>query len=147
MVSADPIEREKILRERKENMCLFRHDVLYVAKESIRIEPSVIYDPTLARDYDYFCHACGHNEAVFYRLSEAVVSDAMAIVFVCVKCTSWRTEGKEVQHETSVLGLKLQEERRRAEAADKEAAEALPLEDGNADANLQPIPAAVGRQL
>lgn len=104
-------ERDRLLNERKMNMCLFRHDVLYVAKESIRIEPSVIHDPTLARDYDYYCHACGHNEAVFYRLAESIVSDAMAIVFVCVRCTSWRTEGKEVQHETSALGAKMQAER------------------------------------
>merc|ERR1719201_672441 len=118
-----PEEREKIIRERKENMCLYRHDVLYIAKESIRIEPSVIYDPTLARDYDYDCHACGHNEAVFYRLAESIVSDAMAIVFVCVRCASWRTEGKEVQHETSELGAKMQAERERRAA---EASEALP---------------------
>merc|ERR1719313_2066499 len=126
----DDEARAKLLRDRKENMCLFRHDVLYVAKESIRVEPSVIHDPTLARDYDYFCHACGHNEAVFYRLPESIVSDAMAIVFVCTKCTSWRTEGKEVQRETSELGKKLYEERMRREAAAADADEALPIEDG-----------------
>jgi len=127
----EPQQREDILRQRKENMCLFRHDVLYVAKESIRIEPSVIHDPTLARDYDYFCHACGHNEAVFYRLAESIVSDAMAIVFVCVKCTSWRTEGKEVQHETSELGARLQAEREAREAAENGQAAALPIADAD----------------
>merc|ERR1719313_2340881 len=118
-----PSEKEKVLRERKENMCLFRHDVLYVAKESIRVEPSVIHDPTLARDYNYFCHACGHNEAVFYRLAESIVSDAMAIVFVCVNCTSWRTEGKEVQYETSEKGAKLKAEREQKEGG------AVPIHD------------------
>merc|ERR1719329_1213896 len=110
-----PEERDRLTDEREKNMCLFRHDVLFVAKESIRVEPSVIHDPTLARDYDYFCHACGHNEAVFFRLAESIVSDAMAIVFVCVKCTSWRTEGKEVQYETSELGAKLKAEREQKE--------------------------------
>eukprot|EP00933_Yihiella_yeosuensis_P058657 TRINITY_DN5928_c4_g1_i1.p1 TRINITY_DN5928_c4_g1~~TRINITY_DN5928_c4_g1_i1.p1 ORF type:complete len:169 (-),score=29.77 TRINITY_DN5928_c4_g1_i1:100-537(-) len=85
-------------KKRNENLCVFRHDVLFVAKESIIVQPDIIYDPTLPRVYDYKCHACGYNEAVFYRLSETIVSDAMAIIFVCCRCSNWRTEGKEVQY-------------------------------------------------
>eukprot|EP00930_Biecheleria_cincta_P101333 TRINITY_DN92973_c0_g1_i1.p1 TRINITY_DN92973_c0_g1~~TRINITY_DN92973_c0_g1_i1.p1 ORF type:complete len:148 (+),score=24.74 TRINITY_DN92973_c0_g1_i1:88-531(+) len=81
-----------------EDLCVFRHDVLFVAKESIIVMPDIIYEPTLPRVYDYDCHVCRHNEAVFYRLSETIVSDAMAIIFVCCKCSNWRTEGKEVQY-------------------------------------------------
>merc|ERR1711972_1193926 len=81
-----------------EDLCVFRHDVLFVAKESIIVMPDIIYDPTLPRVYDYNCHVCGHKEAVFYRLSETIVSDAMAIIFVCCGCSNWRTEGKEVQY-------------------------------------------------
>mmetsp|Transcript_76387 Transcript_76387/g.215983 ORF Transcript_76387/g.215983 Transcript_76387/m.215983 type:complete len:147 (-) Transcript_76387:26-466(-) len=84
--------------QKMEELCIFRHDVLFVAKESIIVQPDVIYDPTLSRVYDYNCHVCGGNEAVFYRLSESIVSDAMAIIFVCCKCSNWRTEGKEVQY-------------------------------------------------
>lgn len=69
--------------------------------------PDVIYDPTLPRAYDYDCHICGHNQAVYYRLSETIVSDAMAIIYVCCKCSNWRTEGKEVQY--SVPGSVLRE--------------------------------------
>merc|ERR1712150_117252 len=113
--------------------CLFRRDVLFVAKESIRIEPSVIHDPTLPRDYEYDCHACSNNEAVFYRLPESVVSDAMAIVFVCCKCASWRTEGKVVQYETTELGQRLGDElkdqaRQEAEELD-ESQQPAPLMD------------------
>mmetsp|Transcript_32632 Transcript_32632/g.74565 ORF Transcript_32632/g.74565 Transcript_32632/m.74565 type:complete len:146 (-) Transcript_32632:33-470(-) len=81
-----------------EELCIFRHDVLFVAKESIMVQPDVIYDPTLPRVYDYSCHVCGHNEAVFYRLSETIISDAMAIIFVCCRCSNWRTEGKDTQY-------------------------------------------------
>mmetsp|Transcript_125016 Transcript_125016/g.186717 ORF Transcript_125016/g.186717 Transcript_125016/m.186717 type:complete len:147 (+) Transcript_125016:3-443(+) len=83
-----------------EDLCIFRHDVLFVAKENIIVQNDVIYDPTLSRIYDYNCHVCGHNEAVFYRLSETIVSDAMAIIFVCCGCSNWRTEGKDVQYST-----------------------------------------------
>mmetsp|Transcript_49250 Transcript_49250/g.107133 ORF Transcript_49250/g.107133 Transcript_49250/m.107133 type:complete len:145 (+) Transcript_49250:153-587(+) len=81
-----------------EDLCILRHDVLYVAKESIIVQPDVIHDPTLSRVYDYDCHVCGNDEAVFYRLSEAIISDAMAIIFVCCKCSNWRTEGRDVQY-------------------------------------------------
>ncbi|CAE7419888.1 POLR2I [Symbiodinium sp. CCMP2592] len=84
--------------KRIDDLCVFRHDVLFVAKESIIVMPDVIHDPTLPRVYDYDCHVCGHNEAVFYRLSETIVSDAMAIIYVCCKCSNWRTEGREVQY-------------------------------------------------
>eukprot|EP00929_Paragymnodinium_shiwhaense_P119834 TRINITY_DN91741_c0_g1_i1.p1 TRINITY_DN91741_c0_g1~~TRINITY_DN91741_c0_g1_i1.p1 ORF type:complete len:146 (+),score=45.69 TRINITY_DN91741_c0_g1_i1:149-586(+) len=92
----DPAEGEE--PKKMEELCIFRHDVLFVAKESIIVNPDVVFDPTLPRVYDYTCHACAHNEAVFYRLAEAIISDAMAIIFVCCKCTHWRTEGKEVQY-------------------------------------------------
>ncbi|CAJ1389570.1 unnamed protein product [Effrenium voratum] len=85
-------------KKRNDDLCVFRHDVLYVAKESIIVMPDIIHDPTLPRVYDYCCHACGHNEAVYYRLSETIVSDAMAIIYVCCRCSNWRTEGKEVQY-------------------------------------------------
>merc|ERR1719436_1277778 len=81
-------------------LCIFRHDVLFVAKENIIVQPDVIHDPTLSRIYDYDCHVCGHHEAVFYKLSETIVSDAMAIIFVCCGCSNWRTEGKDVQYST-----------------------------------------------
>mmetsp|Transcript_153470 Transcript_153470/g.491898 ORF Transcript_153470/g.491898 Transcript_153470/m.491898 type:complete len:149 (-) Transcript_153470:141-587(-) len=84
--------------KKHEDLCVFRHDVLFVAKESIIVQPDVIFDPTLPRTYDYKCHNCKHNEAVFYRLSETIVSDAMAIIFVCCACSNWRVEGKEVQY-------------------------------------------------
>lgn len=84
--------------KKHEDLCVFRHDVLFVAKESIIVQPDIIYDPTLSRTYDYNCHVCGGKEAVFYRLSETIVSDAMAIIFVCCACSNWRTEGKEVQY-------------------------------------------------
>merc|ERR1719378_58971 len=83
---------------KNEELCVFRHDVLFVAKESIIVEPDVIHDPTLSRVYDFNCHVCGNNEAVFYRLDETIVSDAMAIIFVCCQCSNWRTEGKDVQY-------------------------------------------------
>ncbi|CAE7620366.1 POLR2I [Symbiodinium natans] len=85
-------------KKRMDDLCVFRHDVLFVAKESIIVMPDVIHDPTLPRVYDYDCHVCGHHEAVFYRLSETIVSDAMAIIYVCCKCSNWRTEGREVQY-------------------------------------------------
>merc|ERR1711920_867193 len=66
-----------------DDLCIYRHDVLFVAKENIIVQKDVIYDPTLSRVYDYDCHNCGHHEAVFYRLSETIVSDAMAIIYVC----------------------------------------------------------------
>ncbi|CAK9085573.1 DNA-directed RNA polymerase II subunit RPB9 (RNA polymerase II subunit B9) (DNA-directed RNA polymerase II subunit I) [Durusdinium trenchii] len=84
--------------KRIDDLCVFRHDVLFVAKESIIVMPDVIHDPTLPRVYDYDCHVCGHNQAVYYRLSETIVSDAMAIIYVCCECSNWRTEGKEVQY-------------------------------------------------
>mmetsp|Transcript_39797 Transcript_39797/g.69925 ORF Transcript_39797/g.69925 Transcript_39797/m.69925 type:complete len:170 (-) Transcript_39797:36-545(-) len=112
-------EEEGQERKKMQELCIFRHDVLYVAKESIRVEPGVIYDPTLPRIYDYKCHACHHNEAVFYRLSEAIISDAMAIIFVCTNCTSWQTEGKEVQYETSAQGHQIMQERARREAQER----------------------------
>mmetsp|Transcript_35708 Transcript_35708/g.96910 ORF Transcript_35708/g.96910 Transcript_35708/m.96910 type:complete len:142 (-) Transcript_35708:162-587(-) len=86
--------------EKNEDLCLFRHDVLFVAKENIIVQNDVIHDPTLSRIYDYNCHVCNFNEAVFYKLSETIVSDAMAIIFVCCRCSNWRTEGKDVQYST-----------------------------------------------
>merc|ERR1712113_860131 len=85
-------------KHKMEELCIYRHDVLYVAKESIIVNPDVIHDPTLSRVYDYNCHVCHHSEAVFYRLPESIISDAMAIIFVCCNCTNWRTEGKAVQY-------------------------------------------------
>mmetsp|Transcript_2209 Transcript_2209/g.4937 ORF Transcript_2209/g.4937 Transcript_2209/m.4937 type:complete len:144 (-) Transcript_2209:108-539(-) len=85
---------------KNEELCVFRHDVLFVAKENIVVRDDVIYDPTLSRIYDYNCHVCHHNEAVFYRVAETIVSDAMAIIFVCCNCSNWRTEGKDVQYST-----------------------------------------------
>jgi len=84
--------------QKNEALCIYRHDVLFVAKEAIIVQPDVIYDPTLPRIYDYKCHVCSHNEAVFYRLDETIVNDAMAIIFVCCNCSHWRTEGKDVQY-------------------------------------------------
>jgi len=86
--------------KKMDDLCIYRHDVLFVAKENIIVQKDVIYDPTLSRVYDYNCHACGHHEAVFYRLSETIISDAMAIIFVCCNCSNWRVEGKEVQYST-----------------------------------------------
>mmetsp|Transcript_25435 Transcript_25435/g.38645 ORF Transcript_25435/g.38645 Transcript_25435/m.38645 type:complete len:152 (+) Transcript_25435:126-581(+) len=83
--------------KKHEDLCVYRRDVLFVAKESIIVQPDIIYDPTLPRTYDYDCHNCHHNEAVFYRLSETIVSDAMAIIFVCCNCSQWKVEGKDVQ--------------------------------------------------
>ncbi|CAK9085663.1 DNA-directed RNA polymerase II subunit RPB9 (RNA polymerase II subunit B9) (DNA-directed RNA polymerase II subunit I) [Durusdinium trenchii] len=94
--------------------CLFGFPTLGVPKdlekrsvlmqESIIVMPDVIHDPTLPRVYDYDCHVCGHNQAVYYRLSETIVSDAMAIIYVCCECSNWRTEGKEVWSPVSTQG-------------------------------------------
>merc|ERR1719277_347138 len=95
----DMTEEEDAEEPKKlEDLCVYRHDVLFVAKEAIIVQPDIIYDPTLSRTYDYKCHVCESKEAVFYRLSEAIVSDAMAVIFVCCGCSNWRTEGKEVQY-------------------------------------------------
>merc|ERR1712217_329844 len=98
VLSMEDEEDEDGRPQKMEELCIYRHDVLFVAKESIIVQPDVIYDPTLSRVYDYDCHVCHNNEAVFYRLSESIVSDAMAIIFVCCNCSNWRTEGKEVQY-------------------------------------------------
>lgn len=104
VVSMDAETDESGNPKKIEDLCVFRHDVLFVAKESIIVMPDVIHDPTLPRVYDYECHACGHNQAVYYRLSETIVSDAMAIIYVCCKCSNWRTEGKEVQYSIPQTG-------------------------------------------
>uniref|UniRef100_A0A7S1B0Y9 DNA-directed RNA polymerase II subunit RPB9 n=1 Tax=Noctiluca scintillans TaxID=2966 RepID=A0A7S1B0Y9_NOCSC len=91
-------DEEGNMLKKTDSTCIFRHDVLFVAKESIMVQSDVIHDPTLPRIYDYCCHVCKHSQAVFYRLSETIVSDAMAIIFVCCKCANWRTEGKDVQY-------------------------------------------------
>ena len=53
-----------------EDQCVFRHDVTYVAREQIIVNPAVTKDPTLGRDYQYECDYCDSKEAVFYQLPE-----------------------------------------------------------------------------
>lgn len=77
-----------------EDCCVFRHDVTYVAREAIIVNPAVTKDPTLGRDYSYECDYCDSKEAVFYQLPEKQSSDAMTLVFVCCSCGAWREEGK-----------------------------------------------------
>merc|ERR1712050_693948 len=74
-VSMDLEDGEEMTQAKKDQLCVFRHDVLFVAKESIIVQKDVIY-----------------------RLQETIVSDAMAIIFVCCGCSNWRVEGKEVQY-------------------------------------------------
>ncbi|CAD7958514.1 unnamed protein product [Amoebophrya sp. A25] len=78
-----------------EEQCVHRRDITFIAKEDIVVPEGVIYDPSLARNYNYSCDHCDGTEAVFYRLAESIVSDAMALIFVCCKCGHWRREGKE----------------------------------------------------
>lgn len=78
--------------------CVHRRDINFVAKEDIVVPADIIYDPSLARNYNYECEHCPGTEAVFYRLPESIVSDAMALIFVCCQCGNWRREGKEEVH-------------------------------------------------
>merc|ERR550514_1166070 len=73
--------------------CVHRRDLTFVAKEAIQVTSDVVHDPTLPRDKNFDCHICGNNEAVFYRLAESIVDDAMALVFVCCNCYAWKTDG------------------------------------------------------
>lgn len=81
--------------ERVEEMCVHRRDINFVAKEDVVVPPDVVNDKSLPRIYTYECPYCDCKEAVFYRLPEAIVSDAMAIIFVCAGCRNWKREGKE----------------------------------------------------
>jgi len=75
--------------------CVHRRDITYIAKEDIIVPEGVMNDPSLARNYNYTCEFCPSKTAVFYKLADTIVPDAMALVFVCCGCGNWRKEGKE----------------------------------------------------
>ena len=72
-----------------------QRDVRLKSKESLVVTAEVIHDPTLSRTLQYDCHACSAHEAVFWQIPEGLQEDAMALVFVCVGCGTWRQEGKQ----------------------------------------------------
>lgn len=78
-----------------DDLCVYRRDVSYTYRESIRIPPDVIHDPTLSRTFEYHCQNCPNTEAVFWQLPESHQSDALALIFVCTGCGTARTEGKQ----------------------------------------------------
>jgi len=87
--------------EDPEDNCAERINYNFRSKEDITsyIVRGLGDDPTLPREVSWVCPECDSVGAVYFQLPERVKSDAMTLVFVCIKCTHYIVKGKESKGE------------------------------------------------
>jgi len=87
--------------EDPEDNCAERINYNFRSKEDITsyIVRGLGDDPTLPREVSWVCPECDSVGAVYFQLPERVKSDAMTLVFVCIKCTHYVVKGKESKGE------------------------------------------------
>ena len=91
---ADRIEDKRIIysccnkREEKENSVqnniVYRNEIK-LGQTEVKINNSIIYDPTYARTYESKCEECGFNETIFFQ-NPNINDPGMKFMYVCCKC-------------------------------------------------------------
>ncbi|CAH0480590.1 unnamed protein product [Peronospora belbahrii] len=68
-----------------EENCIYVNELVKDTRVQLDVLPGdVIDDPTLQRDFDVTCPACGHNGAVFIRSQDGVKQSTLALIWVCL---------------------------------------------------------------
>jgi len=77
--------------EETHNACVFKHDLLVVAREEAGVTQDLETDPTLPRS-NIECPYCKHKEAVFFQGQQAKRNDTkMTLFYVCTNPQCHRT--------------------------------------------------------
>ena len=79
---------EKELGNEESNYCVYENKVK-LAQSSIKIDPSIINDPTYSRTKNVRCPDCGFDEAIYFQ-NPNLNDSSMKLVFVCCR----KFEGK-----------------------------------------------------
>ncbi len=61
--------------------CVYKNEIK-LGQFSVKIDPSIINDPTYSRTKNVSCSDCGNNEAIFFQ-NPNLNDSSMKLVFVC----------------------------------------------------------------
>jgi DNA-directed RNA polymerase II subunit RPB9 len=84
---------EKVEENCEETNCVYKNEIK-LGQTSIKIDPSIINDPTYSRTQNVNCTECGNKEAIFFQ-NPNLNDSSMKLVFVCcgkkngVYCGHW----------------------------------------------------------
>ena len=72
---------ELVERNTEETNCVYRNEIK-LGQSAVKIDPSIINDPTYSRTKNAFCPDCGYNQAIFFQ-NPNLNDSGMNLVFVC----------------------------------------------------------------
>jgi DNA-directed RNA polymerase II subunit RPB9 len=73
---------EELIEENSEETnCVYRNEVK-LGQSAVKIDPSIINDPTFSRTKNFPCPDCGYNEAIFFQ-NPNLNDSGMKLIFVC----------------------------------------------------------------
>lgn len=84
---------EKVEENSEGTNCVYKNEIK-LGQTSIKIDPSIINDPTYSRTQNVKCTECGNKEAIFFQ-NPNLNDSSMKLVFVCcgknngVYCGHW----------------------------------------------------------
>jgi DNA-directed RNA polymerase II subunit RPB9 len=86
-------EEETVDRNSEETNCVYKNEVK-LSQTAIKIDPSIINDPTYSRTRNFSCPECGYTEAIFFQ-NPNLNDTGMKLIFVCcnkkngIYCGKW----------------------------------------------------------
>jgi DNA-directed RNA polymerase II subunit RPB9 len=72
---------ETIETNSEETNCVYRNEVK-LNQSAIKIDPSIVHDPTYSRTKNFPCPECGNKEAIFFQ-NPNINDTGMKLIFVC----------------------------------------------------------------
>ncbi|BGO96162.1 DNA-directed RNA polymerase II core subunit rpb9 [Rhodotorula toruloides] len=71
-------------QEETHNPCVYKHDLIVIAKETAGVTQDLDTDPTLPRS-NIECPRCGHHESVFFGDQGRRAQTSMTLFYNCTK--------------------------------------------------------------
>lgn len=74
-------KEEQVLENNQYNNLVYRNEIKLIQNE-VKINPSIINDPTYARTYEQKCPKCGYEEAICFQ-NPNINEQAMKLMYLC----------------------------------------------------------------
>ncbi len=71
----------EIARDDVEDNCVYKNEIK-LSQTSVKIDPSIVNDPTYSRTTKFSCNKCGFNETIFFQ-NPNLNDSGMKLIFVC----------------------------------------------------------------
>lgn len=72
---------ENVEENSESTNCVYKNEIK-LGQSAVKIDPSIINDPTYSRTQNVKCSDCGNNEAIFFQ-NPNLNDSGMRLVFVC----------------------------------------------------------------